>query len=133
MPLRASCQCKRIVCEIDCIDGDLWNCHCQTCRKSHAAERNTAARVRREHFRIVQGAEFFSAFESMPGKFRRFCSVCGSHMYAEYPDRPFIVLRTGVLDDDPGLRPALDAWTSHSRPWLEYQAGLPSYAEAPPA
>jgi hypothetical protein len=133
MPLRASCQCKGVVCEIDAIDGDLWNCHCQTCRKSHAAERNTAARVKREHFRVVKGADQLTGFESMPGKFRRFCSVCGSHVYAERLELPFVVLRTGVLDDDPGVKPAMDVWTSHARPWLAHQEGLPAYLEAPPA
>lgn len=133
MTLRASCQCKGVVCEIDEIDGDLWNCHCQTCRKSHAAERNTAARVKREHFRVVKGADQLTAFESMPGKLRKFCSVCGTHLYAEYPEKPFVVLRAGTLDDDPGKRPKLESWTSHSRPWLAHQNDLPSYPEAPPS
>jgi hypothetical protein len=132
MTLKGSCQCRGVAYEVDAIDGDIWNCHCQTCRKSHAAERNIAARVKRMHFRIRSGAGQLSAFESMPGKFRHFCSVCGSHIYAERPELPFVVIRAGTLDDDPGKQPTMDVWTSHARAWLKHREGLPDYPEAPP-
>jgi hypothetical protein len=130
--LKGKCQCGAVSYEAAAISGDLWHCHCQTCRKSHAAERNTAARVRREDFRIVQGAEYLTSYESCPGKFRKFCSICGSHVYAERPELPDIVLRTGTLDTDPGKRPAYHTWVSHDVPWLAHADGLPRYPEGLP-
>ena len=105
MTLHGSCLCKAVTYEADAIDGSIWDCLCQTCRKAHAADHNTAARVKREHFRVTSGAEALSAFESTPGKLRHFCSKCGSHIYAERPELPFVVLRAATLDDDPGIKP----------------------------
>jgi hypothetical protein len=133
MALLGACQCRGVAYEAEAINGDMWHCHCQTCRKSHAAERNTAARVKREDFRIVSGAELLTSYESCPGKFRYFCSRCGSHIYAERPELPDVVLRAGSLDTDPGIRPVRHVWVSHARPWLAHHDGLPEYPEAAPA
>jgi hypothetical protein len=132
--LMGSCHCKRIQYEVRAIDGGLWHCHCQTCRKTHAAQRNTAARVNREDFRVVRGADNLTAYESCPGKLRHFCASCGSHIYAEYPERPFVVLRSATLDVDPGVRATMHLWTSHDLPWLVDEPDVPRYPEgAPPA
>lgn len=133
MPLHGSCLCKAVQYEIEAIDGGLWDCFCISCRKAHAADHNTAARVKRESFRIVSGAQRLAAFESSPGKLRHFCSGCGTHIYAERPELPFVVLRAATLDDDPGVRPAMRVWTSHREDWTHAPEDAPSYSEAPPA
>lgn len=130
--LNGGCHCGQVRYEVAAIEGSLWHCHCQTCRKTHAAQRNTAARVGRENFKLTAGTEKLTAYQSIPGKFRHFCSGCGSHIYAEYPDRPFVVLRAATLDDDPGVRASMSVWTSHDRPWLAEDASMPHYAEGPP-
>ena len=48
---------------------------------------------------------------------------------AEWIDQPAVILRLGVLDVDPGSRPAVHIWVSHEVPWLEYGAGLPRLSE----
>jgi hypothetical protein len=61
----------------------------------------------RDHFRLIAGEEKLSAFESSPGKMRRFCSGSGTHIVAERADQPHVVLRVATLDDDPTVRPAV--------------------------
>lgn len=131
--IKGSCHCKKVQYEVDAIEGGLWHCYCQTCRKTHAAQRNTAARVNRENFRIVSGREDLTGYPSMPGKLRHFCSHCGSHIYAEFPERPFVVLRTATLDEDPGLRAKMSVWLSHDKPWLAEDSSMPRHAEGAPA
>lgn len=128
---RGSCHCQAVRYEVDAID-DMWHCHCHTCRKTHSAQRNTAAKVSRENFRVVAAAGVLTAYESIPGKFRRFCSKCGAHIYAEFPHLPFVVLRAGSLDDDPGIRVSRSVWLSHEKPWLDEVAEVPHFAEGPP-
>lgn len=130
--IKGGCHCRTVQYEVDAIDGNLWHCYCQTCRKTHAAERNTAAKVNRENFRISSGKDKLTAYQSCPGKFRHFCSNCGAHIYAEYPDRPFVVLRAATLDDDPNVRAAMSVWLSHNRPWLAEDASIPHFDEAAP-
>ncbi|MGC2628629.1 MAG: GFA family protein, partial [Rhodomicrobium sp.] len=89
----------------------------------------SSAGVARERFRWVSGEDKLSAFESSPGKLRRFCSICGAHIVAEYQDRPNLALRVATLDDDPGARPAAHIWTSHSVPWLTDGDGVAFHEE----
>jgi hypothetical protein len=117
--MKGSCLCGRIAYEVDRLDGPVGHCHCKTCRKAHAAAFATTARVNREHFRWLRGEEHLGAFESTPGKLRRFCTKCGSHLMAEWLDKPQVIVRVATLDDDPGVTPQVHIWTSHDVPWLK--------------
>lgn len=130
--MRGSCLCGAIQYEVDELDGPIGHCHCHTCRKAHAAAFNSNAWVNREHFRWTKGHDKLSSFESSPGKLRRFCSLCGTHLVAERSGQPHVILRVATLDDDPGARPAGHIWTSHDVPWLRYGDQIPSYSEWSP-
>ena len=51
MGLKGSCLCGEISYEIDSVDMPIVHCHCQTCRKAHAASFAATAGVKRENFR----------------------------------------------------------------------------------
>jgi len=126
--MKGSCLCGRVTYEVDQLDGPIGHCHCKTCRKAHAAPYTTTARVNREHFRWLSGQEHLGAFESTPGKLRRFCKQCGSHLIAEWIDKPQVIVRVATLDDDPGATPQAHIWTSHDAPWLTTH-DIPCFAE----
>lgn len=130
--MKGSCLCGAIRYEIDRLDTPISHCHCQTCRKAHAAPFASTAGVLREHFRWTRGAERLSAFESSPGKLRYFCPVCGSHLVAERPAQPHVIVRVATLDEDPGARPEMHIWCSHDVPWLRDGDGVPFHDEWPP-
>lgn len=129
--MKGSCLCGAVEYEIDSIDMPISHCHCRTCRKAHAAAFATTAGVMRENFRWMKGQDKLSTFESSPGKLRRFCSVCGSHLIAERQTQAHIILRVATLDEDPGCAPENHIWTSHDAPWLEPD-GIPAYPEWKP-
>ncbi|HHY50499.1 MAG TPA: GFA family protein [Alphaproteobacteria bacterium] len=131
--MKGSCLCGAIEYEIDQLDMPIVHCHCRTCRKAHAAPFASTAGVMREHFRWTRGRDRLSSFESSPGKLRHFCSVCGSHLVAERPVQPRVILRVATLDEDPGARPAMHIWCSHDAPWLEDEDGVPRHGEWPPS
>lgn len=130
--MKGSCLCGTVEYEIDQLDMPIAHCHCRTCRKAHAAAFASTAGVRREHFRWLKGEEQLTAFESSPGKFRHFCSVCGAHLMAERPAQPHVILRVATLDDDPGSVPAMRIWRSHDVVWLQDGSDVPSYQEWQP-
>ena len=76
---RGSCLCGAVAYEVAAPDLKIGHCSCRTCRKAHAAPIAATARVPRERFRFLRGEDRLTAFESSPGKLRRFCSACGSH------------------------------------------------------
>ena len=132
MSFKGTCLCRAVQYAVDRLDT-LEHCHCRTCRKAHASAYATTAGVLREHFRWIAGEETLRVYESSPGKLRRFCSRCGTHVVDERPAQPpHVFLCVATLDDDPNLRPALHIWTSHDVPWLSDDHELPRYPEWKP-
>lgn len=129
--MKGSCLCGAIGYEIDSIDMPISHCHCRTCRKAHAALACSSAGVLRVNFRWLKGQDKLATFESSPGKLRRFCSLCGSHLLAERPNQAHVIVRVATLDEDPGVIPQAHIWTAQDVPWLNYD-GLPAYPEWQP-
>jgi len=130
--MKGSCLCAAVTYEATLDDMKIGHCSCRTCRKAHAAPFAATARVPRDRFRVLTGADKLRAFESSPGRFRSFCSICGSHVLAERPADPHVVLRVATLDDDPGTRPLIHIWKSHEVPWCSYRGDIKEFAEWPP-
>ena len=118
--------------EVDQLDMPIGHCHCATCRKAHAAAYASTAGVMRGHFRWTADTEKLSGYEFSPGKLRRFCLVCGTHLLAERPAQPHHILLVATLDDDPGTCPTMHIWTSHDAPWLTDGKDVPRYLEWQP-
>jgi hypothetical protein len=129
--MKGSCLCGAVTYEIAPMKMKIGHCSCRTCRKSHAAPFAATARVPRDKFRYLSGEAKLQAFESSPGKLRRFCSVCGSHVLAERPDDPHVILRVATLDEDPGVAPLIHIWRSHEVPWCDYEGNIKDFAEWP--
>ena len=105
--LIGSCLCGSVAYEVDAPTGPIVHCHCTTCRKTHGAAFSTVMPVPRAAFRWLRGEELLSSFESSPGKLRRFCTRCGSHIVADRPNQPNVLLRLGCLDTPVTDRPKL--------------------------
>jgi hypothetical protein len=130
--MKGSCLCGAIEYEVDQLDTPIGHCHCRTCRKAHAAAFVSTAGVMREHFRWLKGQEKLTGFESSPGKVRYFCSVCGSHLVAERPVQPHVILRVATLDEDPSIHPSVHIWCSHDVSWLQDGNDVSFYQEWQP-
>ncbi len=127
--MKGSCLCGAVTYEVGPYDMKIGLCSCRTCRKTHAAPFVATARVQRDNFRWLSGEDKLRAFESSPGKNRHFCTVCGSHLIAEHPGEPHVILRVASLDDDPGARPLIHIWRSHEVPWCVSGPEVKSFAE----
>lgn len=126
--MKGSCLCGAIKYEVSTLDMPIIFCHCKTCRKAHAAPFAPSAGVLRDNFRWVCGESKLSSFESSPGKTRHFCSVCGTHLVAERPSQPHVILRVATLDEDPSIKPEAHIWVGHDVEWMEHE-GIPNYNE----
>jgi len=117
--LTGSCLCGAIAYEADAPLSRIVHCHCQTCRKTHGAAFSSVTAVSREAFRWTRGSDLLGAFESSPGKFRRFCTRCGSHLMAERVAQPVVLLRLGCLDTDATGRQQVHIWRSNGASWYD--------------
>lgn len=127
--IKGSCHCGAVALEVVKLSGPIVHCHCETCRKTHSAAFASTARVDRVDFRWAKGESELRHYGSSPGKVRHFCGNCGAHMMAEWVEEPSVIVRVGILDDDPGKRPAVHIWVSHDVPWLEYRGEIKKLSE----
>jgi len=117
--LTGSCLCGAIAYQADATIGRIVHCHCRTCRKTHSTAFSSVAAVPRESFYFTRGAEQLKSVESSPGKVRRFCSNCGSHLMAERVAQPVIMLRLGCLDNEIKDVPQVHIWRSDAASWYD--------------
>jgi hypothetical protein len=123
--LTGSCLCGAIAYQADAELTRIVHCHCRTCRKTHGAAFSSVTAVPREAFHWTRGSELLGAFESSSGKFRRFCTRCGSHLMAERLAQPVVLLRLGCLDSAVTERPQVHIWRSDGAPWYDPKAAFP--------
>lgn len=127
--LTGSCLCGSIVYEASATIGQIVHCHCHTCRKTHGAAFSSVAAVPRSAFRWTHGEAHLGAIESSPGKFRRFCMRCGSHIMAERTASSVVLLRLGCLDTPLGELPQIHIWRSDAATWYDPTRVFPEKQE----
>jgi len=136
--LTGSCLCGRVSYAVGAPAGPIVHCHCATCRKAHGTAFSSVCEVPRDKFRWTQGEALLHAYESSPGKFRRFCSRCGSQILADRIAKPTVLLRLGCLDTPLSDRPRCHIWRSDGASWYDPKHDLPELPEgfvptSPPA
>lgn len=64
---------------------------------------------------------------------RRFCPVCGTHLFSEAESRPHLVfVRAGTLDDPEIARPQSTIWTRSAPSWACIDQAIPGFEGQPP-
>ena len=127
--ITGGCLCGGVRYAIHRAADDIQICHCQRCRKAQGGPLAANLPVAAADFELLDGAELLRDYESTPGKHRLFCRVCGSPIISRRDASPDAVrVRAGTLDDDPGVRPASQAFVSEAAPWWPIASDLPAYA-----
>ncbi len=88
---RGSCYCGRVIFEVqsDCTPNLSVYCHCESCRRAHAAPLYQVIYVPNEAFRIVAGSELVKQFKKTEESVvRAFCGECGSRVYNIVTPKP---------------------------------------------
>jgi hypothetical protein len=130
MLLCGSCHCQSVKFEVSGPVHRFTYCHCPDCRKVHGTPFSSNLVVASSGFKITAGEESLADYQSSPGKFRRFCKKCGAHVYARMNSRPEVaIVRAGLLDEDPGIRPQNHIWVSQKAPWFEITDSLAQFQE----
>jgi len=131
--IRGSCLCGGVIFEIERAAGPFELCHCTRCRKVSGSAYLTWLGVRREDFRLLQGADLIKTYElpvseSPPPYDTSFCSRCGSQLpNPSKSGEPWFEIPVGALDDDPRIRPDKHIFVDFMPPWDDLQQQLPAY------
>ena len=130
MMFEGSCLCAGVRFTLTAEPAAFGYCHCTSCRKASGSAHAANAPVDREHFHLDTGAGLVKEFESSPGKFRAFCSNCGSPLYAYLAATPELLrVRLGALDTPFHKQPQAHTWVSDKAPWEPIDDSLPQFQE----
>jgi hypothetical protein len=78
--------------------------------------------------------DFVSVADSGNKMHRRFCPICGTHLFSEAEARPHLIfVRVGTLDDRELAPPRATIWTASAPSWACIADDLPSWEGQPPA
>lgn len=130
---QGSCLCRGVRYEVTGEIGDFGYCHCTSCRKASGSAHAANAPVARRNFQLTSGTATLREYESSPGKFRAFCSHCGSPIYAYLASTPDVLrIRLGSLDTPFVKQPQAHTWVSDKAQWEPLNDGLPQFPEWAP-
>jgi hypothetical protein len=128
--LSGRCLCGDVRFELHGRLGPMTYCHCAMCQRANGSAFGANAPIRARYLEWVSGRDSIREYESSPGKFRGFCSRCGSPIYSRRVDDPgSFRIRLGSVDGDPERRPLAHFWVSSRAAWFEITDDLPQYPE----
>jgi hypothetical protein len=104
-------------------------CHCSRCRKHSGGAGLAQARVPRDGFSLIAGADLIATYRPDDGMAKAFCRVCGSSLFGgTWPEGPEVSVRLGSLDDEPPQGPQYHSFVGSKADWDQLpDDGLPRY------
>ncbi|MBJ7498143.1 MAG: GFA family protein [Sphingopyxis sp.] len=124
------CLCGAIQFRITGTLGDVRLCHCDLCRRANGSAFSANCRVLVSDFRVIRQAALISEYQSSPGAWKCFCSICGSPVYSRVEwDAEFIRVRLGTLPRDTQVRVVAHVWTGSKAAWDHIVDDLPQFEQ----
>ena len=93
-------------------------CHCDLCRRANGSAFSANCRVSRENWEVVRQDAPVTEYQSSPGAWRAFCSICGSPVYARVEwDPQNVRIRLGSLPRETEVEIVAHVWVGSSASW----------------
>ena len=79
-------------------------------------------------FRFTAGEDAVRTWAPENGLPKSFCGECGGQVTGGGKDGPFVVVRLGAVDGDPGIRPQYRQYVGNAAGWADVpDDGLPRF------
>ncbi len=134
-PIRGHCLCGAVKLDLTPPTDFASHCHCESCRRAHAAAFVTWTGVPDARLTIVAGEALLTRYESSPGAFRCFCRRCGTSMLTYYSaahaehggatGRAYVPV--AVLADPPDRQPTSHVSFEERVDWFPFDDALPRF------
>ena len=134
MERTGSCACGAIRFKVTAPFIGSGVCHCTDCQKASGGGPNYVALVPRGAITLLSGTpkRFQKAGDSGLPATRLFCGDCGTPLWSEPAEMPFVPVKLGALDDSSGLEPQMQIYTSSAPAWHRLRDDIPSFEKSPP-
>jgi len=82
---KGQCFCGAVTLEVTGEPAAMGYCHCSSCREWSAGPVNAFSLWKPESVRVTKGAEHIGTYAKTPGTHRKWCKLCGGHLFSEHP------------------------------------------------
>ena len=128
------CLCGDVKIKISGEISDIIHCHCSLCRKNSGTAYATNGFINATDLFFVSGEENLTTFSTKPGRYRHFCTRCGSPIYSSNTDDPArFRIRLGIIDSEINSKPLSHNFVSSKASWEDLDAKLPRYDALEPS
>ncbi len=122
------CLCGEVAVTVQGGISDIIHCHCSLCRKNSGSAYATNGFINADDFTITKGQANLTSFSFKPGRYRHFCSTCGSPVYSSNDEDPSrLRVRLGIFDSAIKEKPISHNFVSSRANWEDLDADLPRY------
>ena len=131
--LTGGCGCGAVRFEISEPLSSAGYCHCTRCQRRTGGAASATAVIPRGSLTITSGEDRLGTWKPEDGFGKIFCRDCGSAVFASNHDGEITLVRLGVFDGDPGIRPQGRQYVAYAASWEDIpDDGLPRFDEAFP-
>ena len=103
-------------------------CHCASCRSWAAAPVNAFSLWKPEAVTITRGEDRIGAYHKTPKSDRKFCTVCGGHLFTFHPPFGLIDVYAATI---PTYRHTPTVHVNYAETVLRMHDGLPKFSDMP--
>ena len=72
-------------------------CHCESCRQWSAGPVNAFTLWDPQALKITKGAEHVGTYNKTANSFRKWCKVCGGHLFTDHPPMKLVDVYAAML------------------------------------
>lgn len=96
-----SCFCGAVQFTVTGEPAGAGYCHCESCRHWSAGPVNAFTLWPPDAVQVTQGEEHIGSYSKTPQSQRKWCKLCGGHLFTEHPEMGLTDVYAAVLADFP--------------------------------
>ncbi len=123
-----ACFCGSVRFEVAGAPEAMGYCHCDSCRRWSAGPVNAFTLWKPDALRVTQGADHIGTYRKTPRSERKWCRVCGGHLFTHHPHWNLTDVYAAVIPDFPfhaGVH------VNYHETRLPMHDGLPKFHDVP--
>lgn len=128
--MKGSCLCGEVRFSLSLSQLNIYQCHCQQCRKQTGTASSCGGVVKAEDFIWLVGESSINKWQKSSGFSAHFCVNCGSSMPNKFRGIPYYWVPAGVLESD-NINTVANIFVKEKVNWSNVNAALCAYQEKP--
>jgi len=123
-----ACFCGAVQLAVKGTPEAMGYCHCRSCRHWSAGPVNAFTLWKPDAVTITKGVENIETYNKTPASYRKWCKVCGGHIFTDHPAGSLIDVYAAIIPDL-DFKPALHV--NYQETILPMKDGLPKMKDMP--